>query len=64
MKVYIERDDDWRTVSFSGSAADLCRMLSVNPQTVLVVKDDELVPEDEDITGAEEIKLITVVSGG
>ena len=64
MKVYIERSNENKTLDFSGNAEELCDELGVNPQTVLIIKDGELITEDIDVTNAETIKLITVVSGG
>lgn len=64
MQVYIERSDEHHELEFSGSAEALCDHFDVNPQTVLILKDGQLITEDVDVDGAKEIKLITVVSGG
>lgn len=64
MKVYIERSNQTKELTFSGTAQELCDELGVNPQTVLVVKDGELITEDVAVDDAKEIKLVTVVSGG
>lgn len=64
MNVYIERSNEHKTLAFTGTAEQLCEELKVNPQTALIVKDGELITEDVDVTDAQEIKLITVVSGG
>ena len=64
MHVYIERSDEHKELSFSGSAKNLCKELEVNPQTVLILRNDELVTEDEELVDEDNIKLITVVSGG
>lgn len=64
MKVYIERSDEHHEIDFTGSAEALCDKFEVNPQTVLILKDGQLITEDVEVDGANEIKLITVVSGG
>ena len=64
MQVYIERSDEHHDIDFSGTGEELCERMQVNPQTVLILKDGELVTEDVDVSDAEEVKLITVVSGG
>jgi sulfur carrier protein ThiS len=64
MNVYIERSNKQHTIAFRGTGEELCKQMQVNPQTVLILKDGELVTEDVDVSDAEEVKLITVVSGG
>jgi|AntRauTorckE6833_2_1112554.scaffolds.fasta_scaffold172309_1 sulfur carrier protein ThiS len=64
MQVYIERSDEQHELEFSGSAEALCDHFNVNPQTVLIVKDGQLITEEIEVDGAQEVKLITVVSGG
>ena len=64
MNVYVERSDEHKTLRFSGTAQELLGRLEINPQTVLVLKNDVLITEDETLTDSDEIKIITVVSGG
>lgn len=64
MQVYIERSDENKQLTFTGTAKQLCKELDVNPQTVLILQNEELVTEDEELADEDTIKLITVVSGG
>ena len=64
MHVYIERSNKHHEIDFSGTGEQLCKEMNINPQTVLILKDGELVTEDVDVSQAKEVKLITVVSGG
>lgn len=64
MKITIERSGEEQERDFTGTAQQLLDDLEINPQTVLVLKDGTLVPEDEDLTGAAHVKIVTVVSGG
>ncbi len=64
MKVFIERSEEDMTLEFSGSAKELCELLDVNMETVLILKNDTLVTEDEQLVDSDIIKLISVVSGG
>ena len=64
MQVYIERSNEEKELTFNGTAKQLCKELDVNPQTVLILQNDELVTEDEELRNEDKIKLITVVSGG
>lgn len=64
MKVFIERLNKTRTVQFKGRVKDLLKKLNLNPVVVLVVRNSELLTEDAVLSNADEIKIISVVSGG
>lgn len=64
MDVYIERRDEHKTLSFTGTAEQLCDAVDVNPQTVLIIRNGTLVTEDQELADEDEVKLVTVVSGG
>ncbi|MEK6968019.1 MAG: MoaD/ThiS family protein [Nanoarchaeota archaeon] len=64
MKVHIERQNKNIEVKFSGSVKDLLEKISVNPEAVLVVRDSELLTLDRDVSDNDEIKLLSVISGG
>lgn len=64
MNVYVERSDEHKELAFSGSVQELLDTLKINPQTVLVLKNDLLVTEDEALVDSDDVKVITVVSGG
>ena len=53
-----------RDIAFSGTAAALLERLGINPETVLIVKDGVLVTLDDEVTGAQRVELLSVVSGG
>jgi sulfur carrier protein len=42
----------------------LLERLDINPESVLVIRDDELVPRDARLTDADRIEVRPVVSGG
>lgn len=64
MKVFIEKERKQKTVSFSGNVKGLLVKLRVNPENVIVVKNGEIVQEDEILEDNDEIKLLSVISGG
>jgi sulfur carrier protein ThiS len=43
---------------------ELLEKLGVNPETVLVVRDGELIGADEEVGEAKRIELLSVISGG
>jgi len=70
MKVYIEKDDKSLEIkigknqskSFDGKS--LLEKLKINPSSVILVKNNEVILEDELLTEKDEIKILSVVSGG
>jgi sulfur carrier protein ThiS len=65
MKVYIEKDDrsvDVNKKSISG--IELLKFLKINPSSIILVKNDEVVLDDEIFTETDKIKILSVVSGG
>jgi len=65
MKVYIEKDGssvDVKKKKISGK--DLLQFLKVNPSSVILVKNDEVVLDDELFSEDDDIKILSVVSGG
>ncbi len=64
MKVYIDRENKNIEVNFNGNAAELLSRLGINPDAVLIVRNNELIIEDEVLKESDNIKIISVVSGG
>ena len=64
MKVLIEKDNLEKVLDFSGTCAELLDKLSVNSEEVLIIKNNELVSLDEPCDNDDEIRLLSVVSGG
>jgi len=64
MKVFIEKDKKEIDFSFSGSALDLLSQLDVNKETVLVIRNSELITLDEKLVDSDTVKILSVVSGG
>lgn len=64
MKVFIERTEKEKILTFTGTVKDLLSKIKINPEEVLVVKGDEVLTEDDKLTNADSIKLLSVISGG
>jgi len=63
MEAYIERDN--KTVTITGSnVRDVLEKLGINPVTVIVTRNNELVTEETTLKKGDSIKIISVVSGG
>ena len=63
MKVYIEKTNKDEEVEAS-TVNELLTKLKINPTTVIVTKNNELVTEQEKLTNKDEIKILSVISGG
>jgi len=64
MKVTIDRDNKELELEFTGKALDLLKQLSINKETVVITKNGALITEEDAIADDDEIKIISVVSGG
>ncbi len=64
MKVFIERTKEEKELHHTGTVQELLNILDISPEEVLVVRDDELLTEDETICDDDNIRLLSVVSGG
>ena len=68
MKVFNEKDNV--TIDFDLSTIEkktgigLLEKLKININTILFIKNNEVVLVDEEISDLDEIKLLSVVSGG
>ncbi len=63
MKVYIEKED--KTVEIDAkTGTELLKLLKINKNTVLIIKDDEIILPEEKLIKTDEIKILTTVSGG
>lgn len=63
MKVFIEREDKEVNVK-AKTVKELLKKLNINPVTVIVAKNNELVTDDTKLSEKDDIKLISVISGG
>ena len=64
MKVHIRNPDRHLEVSGPRNVGDLLAELSINPDTVLVIRDRTLVTRDQRLDDADEVEIRPVISGG
>lgn len=63
MKIYIERTNEYKEVE-AKTVKEALEKLKINPTTILISKNNELVTEDAKLNENDEIKLLSVISGG
>ena len=59
----IEKENKKANVN-ARTAMEAMQKLSINPETVLIVKNNELVLAEESLNEGDEIKFLSVISGG
>jgi sulfur carrier protein ThiS len=63
VEVFIEKENKIKQVKENNLKAIL-DSLKINPETILIVKNDELITINTKINPKDKIKLLSVVSGG
>jgi len=66
VNVFIDRKNKNTTLRLSqnSSVSDLLKKLKINPVTVIVSRNNELILENEKLRNNDEIKILSVISGG
>ena len=63
--LFIERDNSTQNILFDKSTVlELLRHLKINPETVIVVRNNEVITEKELLQDKDKIELLSVISGG
>lgn len=66
VNVFIDRENKNTALELSSDSvvADLLKKLDINPVTVIVSRDNELILENEKLNNNDEIRILSVISGG
>jgi len=64
MEVLIEKTGKKIKIRCEGKVSVLLSKLKINPETVIVIKNSELVSEDVCLLDKDKIKILSVISGG
>ena len=65
VKVFLEETEEEKEIEFEGkTVADLLKFLNIESSRVVVVRNNEVITEDEEIKDGDYIKILDVVSGG
>ena len=63
VKVFIEREN--KKVNTKAKDIDeIIKKLNINKEEVIIVKNNELTPRNEKLKNTDEIKFLSVISGG
>jgi sulfur carrier protein ThiS len=64
VEIFIEREKKRKTIEFSGTIEELMAELGVNPETVVITRNGEVVTEKEKCSGDDKLQFLSVISGG
>lgn len=64
MRVLIDKNNTNNEFPFSGSAQELLTQLHINPETVIIAKNNQLITLDEHLNDQDEVRIIAILSGG
>ena len=66
VSVFIDRENKNARLELENNSlvADLLKELNLNPVTVIVSRNNELVLEEEKLNNNDEIRILSVISGG
>ena len=66
INLFIDRENKRSILELAGNSivSDLLAKLNLNPVTVIVSRNNELVLEDEKLNDGDDVKILSVISGG
>ena len=66
VNIFVDRNNLNKTLELDKNSivSDLLKSLNINPVTVIVSRNNELILEDEILKNNDEIKILSVISGG
>lgn len=67
MKITVKNEKDSTTneISFLGSTVkELLEQIAINPETFLVIRNNEVLTEEEELKDQDQLELLSVISGG
>jgi len=64
MNIYIEKNNEQLVLKKKLSGSELLRELKINPSSIILVKNDFIVLGDEILEENDNVKILSVISGG
>ena len=66
VSIFIDRENRNTTLKLNSNSivSDLLKELNINPVTVIVSRNNELILEEDKLKDKDEIKILSVISGG
>lgn len=64
MRVILRRNNEVKEIEGDLKVSEILKILNINPETVLVVRGEEILTPDKIVRNSEEVEIIPVISGG
>lgn len=66
ISVFYDRENKEKTIEIdkNSSVKELLANMKINPVTVIVSRDNNIITEDEKVNDKDKIRLFSVISGG
>ncbi len=66
INIFIEKENKSRKIELNEDsiAKNLLKKLNINPETVIISRNNELILENEKLKNNDKIKILSVISGG
>jgi len=64
MDVFIEKTKVEKKIIYAGTVKGLLLKLKINPETVIVTRENTIITEEDTLKDKDKIKIISVISGG
>ena len=65
VEIFIERNNSTQTIAVNGTTVlELLHQIKINHETVIVVRNNEVLTEKELLQDKDRIELLSVISGG
>ena len=66
VNIFVDRNNLNKTLELDNNSivSDLLKSLNINPVTVIVSRNNELILEEEKLNNNDKIKILSVISGG
>ncbi|MEN3011774.1 MAG: MoaD/ThiS family protein [Dictyoglomus thermophilum] len=64
MRVILRRNNEVKEIEGDLKVSEILKILNINPETVLVVRGEEILTPDKIVKNNEEVEIIPVISGG
>jgi thiamine biosynthesis protein ThiS len=65
LTIYLEKENSTQKIKFTGrTVKELLKQLKINPEIVIVARNNEVLSEEESLKNKDSLKIFSVVSGG
>lgn len=66
IKVFYDRENKEKIIELDNNSTvkELLKKININPVTVIVSKNNNIIMEDEKLNEKDDVKIISVISGG